>query len=211
MAEVTFSTAVVRREDLLVLRFAFSNLLLNEAGTHLVRLDPAQPAMITIHFPPQHLAEEAFFQDNSGGRPPGPIPVRARLAGGSRMVFRLPDALDQLPYTLDALLDWAQFAPVLAASALPAAATTGPAITPLTGAETAIEFPYRLLLSPDGQGGWHHAHQPVVHQGRYELWHSRLAQSNATAASLRAVDYRQPIQPDPFVTLPHHSPTIHHT
>ena len=204
MAEVTFSTAVVRREDLLVLRFAFSNLLLNEAGTHLVRLDPAQPATMTIYFPPQHLAEEAFFQDNSGG-PPGSIPVRARVAGVSRMVFRLPDTLDQLPYTLDALLDWAQFAPVLAPSALPPAATTGPAITPLTGEETAIEFPYRLFLSPDAQGGWHHAHQPVVHQGRYELWHSRLAQSNATAASLRAVDYRQPIQPDPFVTLPHHS------
>ena len=88
MAEVTFSTAVVRREDLLVLRFAFSNLLLNEARTHLVRLDPAQPATMTIYFPPQHLAEEAFFQDDSGGPPPGhaaasrgegpPPPARSR-------------------------------------------------------------------------------------------------------------------------------------
>lgn len=204
MAEVTFATTLVRRDDLLVLHFAFHNLVLNEAATHLVRLDPTQPAAMTVYWPPQHMAEEAFFQDNSGGPPPGPIPVRARLAGASRLVFRLPDALAQLPYTMDALLDWTQLEPVLSPSALPPDAASGPAITPLTGDETAIEFPYRLFLSPDAQGGWQHTQQPVNHQGRYELWHSRLAQPNAAAASLRAVNYRQPIQPDPFLTRPRH-------
>jgi hypothetical protein len=44
-------------------------------------------------------------------------------------------------------------------------------------AETAIEAPFRLLLSPSVQGGWAHASEPVEDEertGRVELWHSRL-------------------------------------
>ncbi|WP_347302512.1 hypothetical protein V5740_10945 [Croceibacterium sp. TMG7-5b_MA50] len=46
-----------------------------------------------------------------------------------------------------------------------------------TSAETAIEAPFRLLLSPSVKGGWSHAAQPVEdaeRTGRVELWHSRL-------------------------------------
>lgn len=43
--------------------------------------------------------------------------------------------------------------------------------------ETAIEAPYRLVVSPSARGGWAHATQPVPAEGaphRVELWHSRL-------------------------------------
>lgn len=40
--------------------------------------------------------------------------------------------------------------------------------------ETAIESPYRLLISPSDVGGWAHAADAVEHDGRTELWHSRL-------------------------------------
>lgn len=43
--------------------------------------------------------------------------------------------------------------------------------------ETAIEAPYRLIVSPSARGGFAHAVRPVAPQGdptRIELWHSRL-------------------------------------
>lgn len=43
--------------------------------------------------------------------------------------------------------------------------------------ETAIEAPYRLIISPSAVGGWAHAAEPVTADDaphRVELWHSRL-------------------------------------
>ena len=43
--------------------------------------------------------------------------------------------------------------------------------------ETAIEAPYRLIISPSQRGGWTHATEPVGAEDaehRVELWHSRL-------------------------------------
>jgi hypothetical protein len=43
--------------------------------------------------------------------------------------------------------------------------------------ETAIEAPYRLVISPSDRGGWTHAPEPVAAEGaphRIELWHTRL-------------------------------------
>ena len=43
--------------------------------------------------------------------------------------------------------------------------------------ETAIEAPYRLIISPSAVGGWAHATEPVTADDaphRVELWHSRL-------------------------------------
>jgi hypothetical protein len=45
------------------------------------------------------------------------------------------------------------------------------------GDETAIEAPYRLIISPSRQGGFAHAIRPVAPEGdpgRVELWHTRL-------------------------------------
>ena len=39
---------------------------------------------------------------------------------------------------------------------------------------TALELPYRLIISPVPQSRWHHSTKPVVRNGRTELWHTRL-------------------------------------
>lgn len=39
---------------------------------------------------------------------------------------------------------------------------------------TALELPYRLILSPVPSAYWRHPTKPVVHNGRTELWHTRL-------------------------------------
>lgn len=39
---------------------------------------------------------------------------------------------------------------------------------------TAIELPWRLVVSPNDQAAWAHARRPVDHDGRVELWHSRM-------------------------------------
>lgn len=40
--------------------------------------------------------------------------------------------------------------------------------------QTAIEAPFRLILSPNYYAGWAHARKAVEHGGRTELWHTRL-------------------------------------
>ena len=62
-------------------------------------------------------------------------------------------------------------------------AVTGPVrvvdpVRPPKAGETAIEAPYRLILSPSKLGAWVHAFSPVAapaDPNRVELWHSRLA------------------------------------
>jgi len=39
---------------------------------------------------------------------------------------------------------------------------------------TALELPYRLILSPVPDSRWHHKTTPVTRNGRTELWHTRL-------------------------------------
>lgn len=39
---------------------------------------------------------------------------------------------------------------------------------------TAIEAPFRLIISPNKHGAWKHEMGPVAHGGRVELWHTRL-------------------------------------
>jgi hypothetical protein len=44
---------------------------------------------------------------------------------------------------------------------------------------TALELPYRILLSPIGEARWQHPDLPVTHRDRTELWHTRLTTSSA--------------------------------
>jgi len=43
---------------------------------------------------------------------------------------------------------------------------------------TALELPYRLIISPVSEARWHHSTKPVVHNGRTELWQTRLTSTN---------------------------------
>jgi hypothetical protein len=49
---------------------------------------------------------------------------------------------------------------------------------------TALELPYRLVLSPVPQARWQHATKAVAHNGRTELWHTRLTASAGVGPDL---------------------------
>jgi len=60
-----------------------------------------------------------------------------------------------------------------------------------TALQTAIELPWRLILSPYGAERWRHAKVPVTSPvGRTELWHSRLVAPNAKGVAI------EPPRPD---------------
>src|SRR5512143_343121 len=121
MSPQSFSATVIRPKDLLVLNFDFLN----------VGFDPPQPgkagqitgganAFLVVHFQPQHITEQAFYQTGdiqqtkeeiAAGQPPPPgnetpaTPgsVQSLLAGPTRLVFSIPGT-ETIPYTIQDLL-----------------------------------------------------------------------------------------------------------
>ena len=118
---------VIRPDDLLVLDFELVNLAVHpgegESPAQLVRSGAGQ-AYLIVTFPPQHLAEIAYFTtvlnyDIAKANPKDPdkdktasdiedpeaAPIQAVVSGWSRLVFRVPD--DRLPidWGLEALLE----------------------------------------------------------------------------------------------------------
>jgi hypothetical protein len=197
-----FELEVVRPDDLLVLRFAFTNLHPdpNDAG-RLTRVDPAHDALVVVTFPPQHVQEQLFEEHRAEDYQPEPLtapPVISVAARASRLAFRLPAETSSLPITLDALLDWSGWQPVLAANALPETPTAAqlearPRPAEPAAAETAIELPYRLMLSPLEAASWAHAVSPQARDGRVELWHTRLATRNAAGETIESESTEHPV------------------
>lgn len=203
---------LLRPDDLLNLHIEGYNLKLDTgdpAHPTLVRADAAAPAYLAVQFPLQHVQEQAFFEvqppvantppttlkplpaDPDAGAPAseplrfGTAPARARAAGPSRLVFRLPDSGpgSSIPYTTAGLLNWSRLTPNLSPRALPPGDAPNPMVAapaPPSPLETAIELPYRLLLSPDANATWAHDVLPVTHASRTELWHTRLVLPAAT-------------------------------
>jgi hypothetical protein len=144
-------------------------------------------------------------------------PIRSRLAQPSRIVFRVPANSNlQIPYTIEGLLNWQNLELSVAGVAsisdppMPEEIANAPAITPPSDTETALEIPYRLILSPNQDVVWAHNTLPNNRGGRTELWHTRLAYRNeaqiaelsrTNPAPLRAIwspDYvAQPSKPGP--------------
>src|SRR6185437_5873499 len=82
---ITFN--LFRRNDMLDLKVTGYNLQLLLGPQRLARIDTTKNAFLVYEFAPQHFLEEAFLD------PPGTvpaIPVRSRIAGASRLAFRLP-------------------------------------------------------------------------------------------------------------------------
>ena len=100
------SISVVRPEDLLVLRFEFLNLRLQtgNGGGQLQQSDNGKAAYIVVHFPPQNIAEQAFLEPPDALPSNFKTPVKSRIAGPSRLVFRVPNDAAPIPYTLKDLL-----------------------------------------------------------------------------------------------------------
>ena len=111
---------VQRATDLLSLRVGFVDLE-REGDTLLVTGDAPR---IVVEFPRQHILEEAvdlLSVEDSGHPSP---PLKALVSGTSRVVFRIPDELDEIPYSLTDVLS------VLPACALEVARNALPPVLP---------------------------------------------------------------------------------
>ena len=217
------SVELVRPDDLLHLHVKGENLRLDTAGTdgpELVLDDATRSGYLIVNFPPQAVVEEAVYQssptpplsDEAGAGynqpPPSPPDVpavtRSRIGRPSRLVFRIPaGSTRRIPFSIAGLLDWSALElSVSPLAALPAEPTlsqrrTAPVIAEPGANESAIELPYRLVLSPNGEATWRHSLQPSTHSGATALWHTRLALrdgaqgvielSRAQPAPLRAI------------------------
>lgn len=187
---------LLRPDDLLTLTIEAQNLKLDtkDPKNPMLVVDQAsEPAYLIVTFPPQAITEKAYFETGNvtaeppfNQVPPGTPPLGnapdpldpagqtpSRMSGPSRLVFQLPKKLTKIPYQLKSLLDWSPLTLVVSPTAegklLP------PPITAPTTLQTSIELPYRLILSPSTGVSWVNAQLPVTHQGRTELWHTRLA------------------------------------
>ena len=172
-----FSADVLRADDLLALRLDFYNLRLDGAARQL-QADGPGDSFVVARLPGQHIAEQAFAEDNAND-PVLPPPVAARQAGESRLVFHIRSEHLPLAFSADAIL-----AALSASTPLVGDRTGVPPGTPAIGGQTwfgglrsqvsAIEAPWRLLLSPHPTGRWVHASKPVGDGAKVELWHTRL-------------------------------------
>jgi hypothetical protein len=176
---------LLRPSDLLALRIEPRNLRLDKTNRSAPKLlvdKKGSPAYLIVHFPPQTILERAYFEDATIPAPPpaaGDDPIDlpgsapSRIAGESRIVLRVPSSVKEIPYTIAGLLDWSKFELVVS----PAAQGKPGSLVAPTALQTALEIPYRVLLSPDADTGWLHATEPAASAGRTELWHTRLAKT----------------------------------
>lgn len=221
---------VTRARDMLLLRFEFFNLKLLRKGqagpgpvqtNRLVRKIPSRPGYVVVHFGPQAVGERAYVEaeNPADSEPLQNPPIPASLAGPSRVAFEVPDDLESVPFTLNALLHWNTWDPRVPAVARKNAHQLRPDLFAPLPNETAIEAPWRLIMSPAENSTWGHAFVPVTHAGRTELWHSRLGAFNPgpgpkpaigpggpTTPTLRAVwtpGFKRYPKPDPNQAQPY--------
>jgi len=170
-----------RRRALLVVQFP-PQTIIERAFYRTARAEPAPPAPPPVPPPPGIPNPPPSPSASDPLQPPGSVEVR--MGGPSRVVLQLPDDLHEIPYTLEGLLDWSRLITVLppAAHVVPGRSNPdgqpAPAITEPGDDETALELPYRLVVAPSvtahGRPAWVHSRSLVEHQGRVELWHTRL-------------------------------------
>jgi hypothetical protein len=205
------SATVIRPEDHLVLELEFRGVNFTPpSGAAPGEVRGASGARLIAHFQPQHIAEQAFYQSSEDLAQPGepgietplaPGAVQSRMAGSSRLAFDVP-ASEKFPYTLEGVLEAIQRLPlsVDAVSAYDPDRTgclpldlllklfnvpPAPHVAPPTDTQTAIEVPYRLILSPDNFSSWSHSSAPITHAGWTELWHTRLGSHRSADADPR--------------------------
>ena len=214
---MAFKFSLLRPDDLLNLEVEAENLRLdysNNKDPALIFEDPGQPAYLIFTFPPQTITEQAFFESSPSNPPPDeagepyntnlppestPVPpVAARIGRESRLVLRIPPGNQvRIPFTTEGILDWDGWELSVSALAdVPPAPTpqerqAAPGIQAPDRLETAIELPYRLLLSPNSAVAWRHARLAKTVRSITELWHTRLM-SRDTEGNVVEVSRRQP-------------------
>ena len=291
--------AVLRPADLLALRLELRNLTVTPGQPPRLKKAGDGAATLIVHFPPQSITEETFFEkpppdtaDQPAPRPtpdkPAPPPgeeedptgppVRARIAGESRLAFAIPDGFD-VPYTLEGVLAAMESLPqAVAANARPPGPSAprlnlrdlfdkridklspvqraalssfalrtarivtqqhapaalllrqaggapglralrldggapvrelqrtsalieilrrGPKPALPAAQQTAIELPWRLILSPHADERWRHAKAPATSGATQhtELWHTQLLAAQPEDSA------RAPLADDPRPTV----------
>jgi hypothetical protein len=176
----TFTTTIKRKQDLLDLTVEGFNVrqISTDDGPRLVKIVSSRPAFLVFVFTSQSTMERAIPEDDPLPAPP----IGSASAGSTRLAFFLP--ADGVPLTTEALLNWPAFDPRLVPVAsgiadptMPGGIGTGPSTPQIREPldfETAIEMPWRLMLSPHAELNWAHATGLVTHTGRTEVWHTRL-------------------------------------
>ena len=175
----------------------------------LVIKNTQQSAFLTFIFPPQTIAETAVFESSKvspEGDPKRPDPdvvndtpdetlfvpgtpgdhasVSAEIGQPSRLVFKVP-AKTKIPFSIQGLLDWTKLElSVNGIAAIDDEPTVeqianAPAIMEPAATDTAIELPYRLVISPTAEVAWLHRADAFTSRGQTELWHTRLALKTA--------------------------------
>jgi hypothetical protein len=201
---------VLRPDDLLSFYLNFVNLRLDTSNTRAPKLvvqDASNPAYLVVWFAPQSILEEAYFEVAADitsnptfdpSTPPlqtsddplaAPGSVPAYMAGRSRLVFEVPSSVKEIPYTIEALLDWSKLKLVVSPVAL--GTPLQPPITAPTFLQTAIEIPWRIVLSPEKNVGWSHATEPETFAGRTALWHTRLAKIKTVTSGKKSTKVLQ--------------------
>jgi hypothetical protein len=163
---------LLRREDMLKLRFEFFNLRRSTAAgpPKLVPIDASAQSVVVVGFDSQHLMEETTAVTDPGGNPPADLPapgeIATRAAGPSRIAFLVPSTVKELPYTEEGLLAWSAW--VMRVVPKTAPDVPGRLVTDLL----LVDW---LHLTPEQYASWAHVTHPVTSAGRTELWHTRLA------------------------------------
>jgi hypothetical protein len=164
---------LVRREDFVHVGLQFSGFRLDQAvvngGTRPRLVATSNPALITLTFPPQALAEPAVTQIGLFDR------VFANRAGTSQVQFAVQPGVT-IELTAGAIFG----------------ALKDPAVTVMSSGEgsasvpTAIEIPWRVLMRPVGRSGRpvisDHSSSPVTSAAAVSgLWHARLRATDGDA------------------------------
>jgi hypothetical protein len=182
----TFSIQIRRREDFVYL--AIDGYDLVRHGQSLERKHHGKQAVLVVGFVPQHLTERGYRLP--GENPKSPGKSDASLAYPSRLAFVVPGNVHSIPLTVAGLLNWVALEPLLAPAAafsgplfpfiLPDAVkkgpggSTGPISIPHRKApklrapkatETALELPWRLVISPVPGAAWSHSTSPITASG----------------------------------------------
>jgi hypothetical protein len=116
---------VLRHEDLVHIQFQLVNMRVESRGTRRLAIGGTGSPVLVAHFPPQNIAEQAFFESESPATSEDPLnpvrlPVKTRISGTSRLAFKLPEGTSTIPMTADALLTaMREWEPSLAPTALP--------------------------------------------------------------------------------------------
>ncbi|WP_020108242.1 LysM peptidoglycan-binding domain-containing protein [Nocardia sp. 348MFTsu5.1] len=157
----------------------------------------ADDAHIVVRFGPQNIYEERF-----PGTPAGQ-PSKIFAARESRVVFGVPVGT-RIEFSTAGVL---RALPLFALNVSPSASARpedgAPPVelpdrpAPLTERETAIEAPFRLIVSPSPRGAFHHPIEPYAaldDSARIELWTTRLAVRREVDGVLTEIDQKDQVQ-----------------